>query len=108
MPTTGSVAEQHHRPWIRIIWQLLRLQEGRANQLYGVMLRLQVSLECGAFVGTYSSNFGRLIENLRGTAGCKAMSPFADAAQLNVSDYDYWGGLVHVPHWRQQFGQEAP
>lgn len=41
---------------------------------------LDLSLQCDAFIGTQSSNWGRLIDELRGTVGCAADRIYLDAA----------------------------
>jgi len=54
---------------------------GAAKDMFGSLLNLQLALECGGFVGTLSSNWCRLIDELRSTIGCKADAPFLDVAQ---------------------------
>ena len=45
------------------------------------LLNLDLALQCDAFVGTLSSNWCRLIDELRSTVWCKAHVPYADAQQ---------------------------
>lgn len=45
------------------------------------LLSLDLALQCDAFVGTLSSNWCRLIDELRSTVRCKAHVPYMDAQQ---------------------------
>ena len=62
---------------------------GRANEMLNSLVSLDLALQCDAFVMTLSSNWCRLIDELRATVRCKADRPFLDAQQDNtLSDYD--------------------
>mmetsp|Transcript_3379 Transcript_3379/g.9765 ORF Transcript_3379/g.9765 Transcript_3379/m.9765 type:complete len:428 (+) Transcript_3379:659-1942(+) len=61
---------------------------GPSNDMLGSLLNLQLALECSAWVGTLSSNWCRLIDQLRSTVGCKAHLPLLDPAQPNPFSYD--------------------
>lgn len=63
---------------------------GAVNDMTGSLLNLRLALECNAWVGTLSSNWCRLIDELRSTVGCKAHLPFADPAQTNPLTYKYY------------------
>lgn len=54
------------------------LQVGPVKDMLGSILNLQLALECSAWVGTFSSNWCRLIDQMRATVGCKAHLPFID------------------------------
>ena len=45
------------------------------------LLNLDLALQCDAYVGTLSSNWCRLIDELRSTVRCKAHVPYMDAQQ---------------------------
>ncbi len=53
-------------------------QLGPDIDMVSSLLNLQLALECGAWVGTLSSNWCRLIDELRSTVACKADMPFLD------------------------------
>ena len=62
---------------------------GRANEMINSLVSLDLALQCDAFVMTLSSNWCRLIDELRATVRCKADRPFLDAQQDNaLADYD--------------------
>ena len=62
---------------------------GRANEMINSLVSLDLALQCDAFVMTLSSNWCRLIDELRATVRCKADRPFLDAQQDNtMADYD--------------------
>ncbi len=63
---------------------------GPSRDMLGSLLNLQLALECGAWVGTLSSNWCRLIDQLRSTIGCKADLPFVDPAQPDPARYQYF------------------
>ena len=63
---------------------------GVDNEVLNSLLNLQLALECDGWVGTITSNWGRLIEELRSTVGCKAHMPYIDAAMgTSISDYNW-------------------
>ena len=45
------------------------------------LLHLDLALQCDGFVGTLSSNWCRLMDELRSTVRCKAHAPYLDAQQ---------------------------
>ena len=62
---------------------------GRSNEMLNSLTSLDIALQCDAFVMTLSSNWCRLIDELRATVGCKADRPLLDAQQNNtLADYD--------------------
>ena len=63
------------------------LQVGPSNEFLWSLLNLQLALEADAWVGTLTSNWCRLIDELRSTVRCKAEFPYADA-QLDKPPYN--------------------
>ena len=62
---------------------------GRSNEMLNSMTSLDIALQCDAFVMTLSSNWCRLIDELRATVRCKADHPLLDAQQNNtLAEYD--------------------
>ena len=55
-------------------------QFGPTEEMLNSLLSLQLALEADAWVGTLSSNWCRLIDELRSTVYCKADRPFSDPA----------------------------
>lgn len=53
---------------------------GPTNEALNSLAGLHLALQCDAFVGTQSSNWGRLIDELRATVGCAADKVYLDAA----------------------------
>ena len=66
------------------------LKVGPSKDMLGSLLNLQLTLECGAWVGTLSSNWCRLIDQMRSTVACKAHLPFVDPTK--VHQYEYYLG----------------
>lgn len=62
---------------------------GKSNELLNSLVSLDLALQCDAFVMTLSSNWCRLIDDLRATVRCKADRPFFDAQQDNSRPEDY-------------------
>ncbi|CAK9275928.1 unnamed protein product [Sphagnum jensenii] len=61
---------------------------GWTEDFLNSLLSLELALECDAFVGMYSSNWERLINELRSTVRCKAHFPYVDVHQgWNISNY---------------------
>jgi hypothetical protein len=54
---------------------------GWTEEFLNSLLSLELALECDAFVGMYSSNWNRLINELRSTVKCKAHFPYVDVHQ---------------------------
>ena len=54
---------------------------GPANEMLNSLINLDLALECDAWVGTLSSNWCRLVDELRSTVRCKADKPYLDAVQ---------------------------
>ena len=54
---------------------------GPYEDMLNSLLNLDLALQCNAFVGTLSSNWCRLIDELRATVRCKAHVPYMDAQQ---------------------------
>ena len=62
---------------------------GRSSEMLNSLTSLDLSLQCDAFVVTLSSNWCRLIDELRATVRCKADHPLLDAQQMDVTgDYN--------------------
>ena len=62
---------------------------GRSNEMLNSLTSLDLSLQCDAFVMTLSSNWCRLIDELRATVRCKADHPLLDAQQTDaMGDYN--------------------
>lgn len=54
------------------------------------ILSLQLALECNAWVGMISSNWNRLIDELRSTVRCKYDRPYVDVfVGSKIKDYDW-------------------
>ena len=51
------------------------------EEVLNSLLHLDLALQCDGFVGTLSSNWCRLIDELRSTVRCKAHAPYLDAQQ---------------------------
>lgn len=49
------------------------------EEVLNVLLDIDYTLQSEAFVGTLTSNFGRLLDSLRSTVGCRANRPLLDA-----------------------------
>jgi len=61
---------------------------GWTEEFLNCLLDLGLALECDAFVGMYSSNWNRLVNELRSTVRCKAHFPYVDVHQgWYISDY---------------------
>jgi hypothetical protein len=52
-----------------------------AEEVLNSLMNLDLALDCDAWVGTLSSNWCRLIDELRSTSRCKANGIYRDAAQ---------------------------
>mmetsp|Transcript_5138 Transcript_5138/g.14782 ORF Transcript_5138/g.14782 Transcript_5138/m.14782 type:complete len:436 (+) Transcript_5138:231-1538(+) len=61
---------------------------GPSKDMLGSLLNLQLAIECSGWVGTLSSNWCRLIDQMRATVGCKAHMPFVDASKPNAVIHD--------------------
>jgi hypothetical protein len=87
------------RGWEVIFSRLPRLNEGPAAQMQNAgpgavrltrqhLGQLLLSLEADAWVGTYASNWNRLIDELRSVWVPKAAGPYVEVGQLH--DYQVW------------------
>lgn len=56
-------------------------QVGPANEMVDALLNLDLALACDAWVGTLTSNWCRLVDELRATLRCKAHGRYLDAQQ---------------------------
>ena len=54
---------------------------GGYEEMLNSLVNLDLALECDAWIGTMSSNWCRLIDELRATVRCKAHGPYLDAVQ---------------------------
>lgn len=72
-----------HRSDIKIVD--LAAARGIDLELADSLVSLQYALQCDAFVGDLSSNWVRLIDELRSTVRCKAHVPFLDPSNKGYS-----------------------
>lgn len=63
---------------------------GPAHDMIHSMINLDLALQCDAWVGTLSSNWCRLIDELRSTVRCKAHGVYWDAQQDNPPENLDW------------------
>lgn len=56
---------------------------GPANEMLNSLINLDLALSCDGWVGTLTSNWCRLIDELRSTVRCKADKLYVDAQQTN-------------------------
>jgi hypothetical protein len=63
---------------------------GGYEEMLNSLVNLDLALECDAFVGTLSSNWCRLIDEMRATVRCKAHAPYLDAEQENPPQELNW------------------
>ncbi len=56
---------------------------GGDEEMLNSLVNLDLALECDAWIGTLSSNWCRLIDELRATVRCKAHGTYLDAEQEN-------------------------
>jgi hypothetical protein len=54
---------------------------GPTNEMLHSLLALDLALRCDAWIGTLTSNWCRLIDEMRATVGCAAGGIYLDAAQ---------------------------
>ena len=54
---------------------------GPGNEMLNSLINLDLALQCDAFIGTLSSSWCRLIDELRSTVRCKADKLYLDAQQ---------------------------
>lgn len=59
---------------------------GPTREALNSFLNLRLALECEAWVATLSSNWGRLIDELRNTVSCGANHIYLDAQQHDPPD----------------------
>ena len=63
---------------------------GPASEMLNSLVSLDLALACDAWVGTLTSNWCRLIDELRSTVRCKADKVYLDAQQDNPpADLDW-------------------
>lgn len=63
---------------------------GWDNEFLNGLLNLQLALDCDAWVGMISSNWNRLVDELRSTIRCKYDQPYVDVfVGTNITDYDW-------------------
>lgn len=63
-------------------------QIGWTEEFLNSLLSLQLALECDGWVGMITSNWNRLIDELRSTIRCKYDHPYLDVFQgTNITDY---------------------
>lgn len=63
---------------------------GGYEEMLNSLVNLDCALECDAWIGTLSSNWCRLIDELRATVRCKAHGPYLDAEQKNPPQELNW------------------
>lgn len=63
--------------------QLIRMGKAKHHELtyFSMLINLELSLKCDAWVCTLASNTCRIIDELRSTIGCKANGHFADLSK---------------------------
>ena len=67
----------------------IAIKIGKVNEVLNSLVSLDLSLQCDAFLLALSSNWCRLIDELRSTVRCKAGNPLMDPQQDNfLADYD--------------------
>ena len=68
------------------------------EEILNVLLDIHYTMQTEAFVGTLTSNFGRLLDSMRSTVGCRANRPLLDAMHgpypLEHIKCHYGGGCV--------------
>lgn len=63
---------------------------GWDEEFLNSLLSLELALECDGWVGMISSNWNRLVDELRSTIRCKYGSPYVDVfVAANITDYDW-------------------
>jgi len=71
------------------------LKIGPAQDFLNAMTAMDLALECDGFVGTFYSNWNRLIDELRSTVRCKA-----EAAYVDVNpDFSVENNKAHDIFW---------
>ncbi|BDA43791.1 hypothetical protein COCOBI_04-8080 [Coccomyxa sp. Obi] len=63
---------------------------GGYEEMLNSLVNLDLALECDAWIGTLSSNWCRLIDELRATVRCRAHGSFLDAEQKNPPQELNW------------------
>lgn len=63
---------------------------GPANEVFDSLVNLDLALDCDAWIGTLTSNWCRLIDELRATVRCKAHMVYWDAQQPNPPKHIDW------------------
>jgi len=63
---------------------------GPPTEMLQSLVNLELALETNAWVGTLSSNWCRLIDELKATILCKAHYPYVDPAQVGAREFDYY------------------
>lgn len=58
-------------------------ETGAANEMLNSLINLDLHMQCEGWVGTLTSNWCRLIDELRSTVRCKADRLYVDAQQVN-------------------------
>lgn len=72
---------------------------GPAREMIFSLINLDLALKCDAWVGTLSSNWCRLIDELRSTVRCKAGGLYQDAQQeLATASFDWKWALSDLLH----------
>jgi hypothetical protein len=65
-------------------------ERGGWEEMLNSLVALDLALQCDAWVGTLSSNWCRLIDELRATVRCAAHAPYLDAEQANPPQFLDW------------------
>lgn len=84
---THTVVPRFHRSNVRVVDGAVA--RGIDMELADSMISLKYALQCDAFIGDLSSNWVRLIDELRSTIRCKAHVPFVDPSQPVIREL-YW------------------
>ena len=73
---------------------------GPANDMLNSLISLDLALQCDGWVGTLTSNWCRLIDELRSTMRCKADKLYVDAQQTNPpKEMDWRRRLLDASWW---------
>ena len=70
---------------------------GPATEMLNSLISLDLALQCEGWVGTLSSNWCRLIDELRSTVRCKADRLYVDAQQPNPPQNMDWRRRLLAP-----------
>lgn len=84
---TQTDVERFHRSNVKVVDAALA--HGIDVEMADSMVSLKFALQADGFVGDLSSNWVRLIDELRSTVMCKAHLPFVDPSQKDIRDLQW-------------------